>query len=248
MPIVGNRRKEETFAVKILRRTLLNLYDRLAARFRTKRFEFFKSLASSIPRPIRILDVGGTQKFWEGMNFTNEEDIEIVLLNLSEIEVCYPNFRSVAGDATKMDEFADNEFDIVFSNAVIAHVGEYEDQCCMAEEVKRVGERYFIQTPNRFFPIEPRFIFPFFQFLPSALQVFLVRYSNFLMCYPRRAITDKQDALDAIDFARLLTKKELKAMFPGESIYKEKLLGMTKSLIVYDGWDANLRRDSLCRR
>lgn len=49
--------------------------------FRSKRFEFFKSLLNKLPKPIKILDIGGTQAFWESMNFI-EPDIEITLLNL----------------------------------------------------------------------------------------------------------------------------------------------------------------------
>ena len=29
----------------------------------------------------------------------------------------------------------------------------------------RVGKKYFIQTPNKYFPIEPHYLFPFFQFM-----------------------------------------------------------------------------------
>jgi hypothetical protein len=46
----------------------------------------------------------------------------------------------------------------------------------MAEEVRRVGQHYFLQTPNRYFPIEPHFVFLFFQFLLRVLQTALVRH------------------------------------------------------------------------
>lgn len=49
--------------------------------FRSKRFEFFKSLLNELHKPVKILDIGGTQAFWESMNF-NEPDVEITLLNL----------------------------------------------------------------------------------------------------------------------------------------------------------------------
>lgn len=57
-----------------------------------------------------------------------------------------------------MKQFQDNEFDAVFSNSVIEHVGDYEAQRQMANEIMRVGKRYFVQTPNFYFPIEPHIL------------------------------------------------------------------------------------------
>jgi len=206
--------------------------DSPATKLRRKRFLIFNSLVALLPRPLSILDVGGTQIFWERMNFTEEPDVKIVLLNLSKVEVYHKNFISVQGDARSMDAFTDQEFDVVFSNSVIEHVGGYNQQCQMAEEVKRVGKSYFIQTPNRFFPIEPHFLLPFFQFFPLGLKIFLVRHFD-IGWYKRTP--DKQKAAQLVNSIRLLTEKELKKFFPGANIYKEKLFGLTKSLIVYEG-------------
>lgn len=210
--------------------------DSPATKLRRKRFLIFNSFVALLPRPLSILDVGGTQIFWERMNFTEEPDVKIVLLNLSKVEVTYKNFISVQGDARRMDAFTDQEFDVVFSNSVIEHVGGYDQQCQMANEVKRVGKSYFIQTPNRFFPFEPHFLLPFFQFLPLGLKIFLVRH--FDIGWHKRT-PDKQKAAQLVNSIRLLTEKELKKLFPGANIYKEKLFGLTKSLIVYEGWDGD---------
>jgi SAM-dependent methyltransferase len=59
----------------------------------------------------------------------------------------------VQGDACALP-FADGEFDIVFSNAVIEHVGDRERQRQLVSEALRVGRRIFITTPNCRFPIE----------------------------------------------------------------------------------------------
>jgi hypothetical protein len=205
----------------------------LATRLRQKRFMLFARLLAAVPRPIRILDVGGTQIFWERMCFTNQPGVEVVMLNLSKTATTQANFSSTVGDARDMPDFADDEFDVVFSNSVIEHVGAYADQRRMAEEVMRVGKRYFVQTPNRYFPIEPHFLFPLFQFLPLALRVFLVRHFH-IGWYPK--IPDKQAATREVAAIRLLTQRELTALFPNATIYKETFLGLTKSLIVYGGW------------
>ena len=210
--------------------------DSLAAGFRRKRFVLFKALLSSLARPLTMLDVGGTQAFWESMDFTHESDIQVFLLNLSWQKVVYPNFVSVVGDARHMP-FSDKKFDVVFSNSVLEHVGDSAQQRRMAAEVRRVGKRYFVQTPNRQFPVEPHFLCPLFQFLPVRFRVFLV--SHFDLGDYRRT-SDRLEAEEAVRSIRLLTGHELRELFPGGRICRERFLGLTKSFIVYDGWDREL--------
>lgn len=204
----------------------------LAARIRRKRFTLFESLISHVPKPLRILDVGGTQKFWEVMGFPGAERIEITILNVATQPVSLPNFTAVAGDARDL-QFADASFDVVFSNSVIEHVGGHEDQCRMAREVKRVGARYFLQTPNRHFPIEPHFLFPYFQFLPVPARVWLLQH--FRLGW-RSRIRDAGKARASVESVRLLSKAELIALFPDASLFEEKMVGLTKSFVVYAGW------------
>ncbi len=211
--------------------------DFIATRLRKKRFTFFESLISSLPRPLTILDVGGTLRFWECMQFCEAEGVMITLLNKRREDIQdlpYRNFRGVAGDARDMKEFVDKQFDIVFSNSVIEHVGCYDDQWCMANEVRRVGKRYFLQTPNRHFPIEPHFVFPFFQFLPLWIRVWLI--SHFSLGTWER-VADRRQAIEAVNSHRLLSKKELKKLFPDGIIVDERLLGLPKSFVVFAGWD-----------
>lgn len=213
--------------------------DSLSARLRRKRFALFRRLLGDLPRPARILDVGGTESFWETMGFAGHGDLTIVLLNLSAEPTTRPNFASVAGDSRDLGGFGDGEFDVVFSNSVIEHLGSYRDQVRMAREVHRVGKRYFVQTPNRYFPIEPHFVCPFFQFLPRPFQVFLLQHLR-LGTYER--LPARQRALEAVAEFRLLTGRELAALFPGAMLWKEKFLGLTKSFVVYKGWESRLEK------
>ncbi len=64
-----------------------------ATKLRIKRFLIFKSLIALLPRPLSILDIGGTQIVLERMNFTEEPDVKIVLLNL--FKVIYGVIKSV---------------------------------------------------------------------------------------------------------------------------------------------------------
>lgn len=109
-------------------------------------------------------------------------------------------------------------------------MGGVSDQKKMADEVMRVGKYYFIQTPNRYFPIEPHFVFPFFQFLPIQIRVWLVQKFS-LGWYPK--IKNPQKAMSEVNSISLLTRGELSRLFPGAKIYDEIFCGLKKSFIAY---------------
>lgn len=207
--------------------------DSWASSLRNQRVVFLESLLAAIPYPLKILDVGGRPEFWEHSGFLDQDSnkIDITFINIEPIE--HPRFNCLVGDGRNLERFKDQEFDLVFSNSVIEHVGDYQDQARMADEVKRVGKRYFVQTPNLYFPIEPHFLFPFFQFLPIDIRVWL--FTHFDMgWYPK--MSDEQEARDLATNTQLLSKKKLLNLFPKSNLYEEKVFGIAKSFIVYDGW------------
>ena len=197
--------------------------------FRSKRFELFLSFINELPRPLRILDIGGTLAFWKAMGF-NDEQVSITLLNLTEQPVSGDHFLSVAGDATQLN-FPNQSFDIVFSNSVIEHLFTEENQIKMAAEVQRVGKYYFIQTPNYWFPLEPHWLFPFFQFLPFSFRVWLTQHFS-LGHIPK--CTSKEAAQLQVREIQLLTKAQLQKLFPTATIYAEPLLIWNKSFVAHN--------------
>lgn len=212
----------------------------LATKFRRKRFCFFRTLLASVPRPLAILDVGGTEIFWEHMGFADEEDVEITILNLAQSELMLTQhqggstrFFKKVGDARSMPEFGDGEFDVVFSNSVLEHVGSLEDQQRMIDEVRRVGKRFFVQTPNFFFPVEPHFHVFGFQFLPVRLRVELL--CHFSLGWTER-VRDRETAEAVVRSVRLLTRSELERLCPDASIYTERVFGIPKSFVAYGGF------------
>lgn len=201
----------------------------LADRLRRKRFALFLEMISGMPRPLKIIDVGGTELFWERMGFAGQDNVGITLLNPIPATANRKGFHCVIGDGRDMKQFRDNEFDMVFSNSVIEHVASFEDQKRMAAEAMRIAPRLFLQTPNRYFPLEPHFLFPFFQFLPLSIQVRLLMNFN-LGWYQKTPEINK--AANICRSIRLFSKTELKLLFPGAQIIKEKFYGITKSFIV----------------
>ena len=205
----------------------------LGFKFRRKRLQefeklFFANFAGA--EKIEILDVGGRDYFWKHSSLHNHPNIRITLLNLHLENTSHPSFRAVKGDATSMPEFEDGSFDLVFSNSVIEHLYTFENQQKMASEIRRVGKRHFIQTPNIYFPIEAHYALPFAQYYPKALLHFILtktKLSRFERWNPAEA-SQYQDEI------RLLTKSEMKALFPESILLKEKAFGLTKSFTAHN--------------
>ncbi len=206
----------------------------IARRARQRRFELFTGLLDDVPRPVRILDIGGTPRFWETMNYVDKEGVDLTLINVgTPPDTPHKNMRCQQADARDLHMFGDNEFDVVFSNSVIEHVGDTADQQRMAAEVRRVGRRYFIQTPNRNFPIEPHFMFPMFQFLPTRAQTELLMRLNLAWA---GKIETREAATRVAKSVRLLSRREFTALFPGAQVYDERFMGLIKSFVCYAGW------------
>ena len=95
----------------------------------------------------RVLDIGGTAYNWTLL----AERPRLTLLNMPRAsEVNEQGVDWVAADGCALP-FGDASFDVVFSNSVIEHLGSPERQRQFASEVARVGKKYYVQTPNRWF-------------------------------------------------------------------------------------------------
>ena len=221
-------------SLDFLKKIVSETENSVSTKLRKKRFILFNNLISTVSKPYRILDVGGRQIFWELMDFNLSGEVEIDLYNIENTEVSLPNLKHILGDVRDMKRFRDNEYDIVFSNSLIEHVGDFESQKKVAKEIRRIGKRYFVQTPNLYFPIEPHFVLPFFQYFSPELRVFFIRNFNVGV---NNKTSDKKEAIQTANRIRLLCERELKELFPEASIFKEKFLSITKSFIVYDGWN-----------
>jgi len=72
---------------------------------------------------------------------------------MDSVRTEYPEKKFVEYEGGEFP-FTENEFDWVFSNAVIEHVGTETDQLLFLNEMLRVGKNVFFTTPNKWFPIE----------------------------------------------------------------------------------------------
>ena len=202
----------------------------LGDRFRAKRFRLFLHFLDQLEGPVSILDLGGAESFWVNREFHQRTDVHITILNLTKEEVSSSNMSSVAGDATNISQYKDQQFDIVFSNSVIEHLYTRQNQKKMASECQRVGRYHFVQTPNKYFPVEPHYRFPLFNFLPSVVAFWILTRTTWSLGQR----WNPEDAKVTMAEIKLLSKKEFKSLFTGSTLYTERLLFFSKSFILHN--------------
>ena len=201
-----------------------NLFVILRRRRMKKFYAYFSPSSDS-----RLLDIGGEPATWsreieQGLNF-HVTQINVELKPAPES--LKDRLTAIQGDATALP-FADNSFDIAFSNSVIEHVGGWEKQQQFAREARRVAPKLWIQTPARSFPVEPHLVAPLFHFLPKSWQYRLVRLTPRALMTPSTPASVLRAAVEEI---RLLSYKEFQKLFPDCRILKERFLGLTKCYI-----------------
>lgn len=200
--------------------------------FRAKRLARFVAMLDAVIAErgeARVLDLGGTADYWLALEEVwGERKVAFTLVNLYPQAVPDPRFAALVGDCRQLPQLADGAFDIVHSNSVIEHVGRWADMRAFAGEARRLAPRYFVQTPSFWFPLEPHFRVPFFHWLPEPARLAIVRR---FACgaFPRAQTID--DAQRFIEDSTLLDAARFAHLFPDARIERERVLGLTKSLI-----------------
>jgi hypothetical protein len=179
----------------------------------------------------RVLDVGGNPRIWSTLPATMRPRINY--LNLPRAaEPGDDRGNLVFGDGCRLP-FPDHSFDVAFSNSVIEHVGGPNSQAQFASEIRRVSRFYWVQTPNRYFPVEQHLLTPFIHWLPSAVQRALVPHVTIWALVTPAGRAERGFYFEHyLNDIRLLSSKDLTALFPGSRLIRERVLGWTKSLIV----------------
>jgi hypothetical protein len=171
----------------------------------------------------KILDVGGGSYNWSFLRYKPS----LIFVNLMVPTNEDKSLTWIIADGRFLP-FCENSFEIVYSNSVIEHLGNITNQRSFAHEIERVGHRYYVQTPNRWFIIEPHLITPFIHFLPQALQSLLLRNFTLWGLITRPTPEECKDLLKEI---QLLEENEFRSLFPNAEIWHERILGFTKSFI-----------------
>ena len=119
--------------------------------------------------------------------------------------------------------FKDAAFDVVFSNAVVEHVGSRTAQAAFIRELCRVGRSFFITTPDRRFPVEHHTGLPLLHYLPAGLFRALLRRTR----YHHWAVESNLN---------ILTGRELERLFPPYAdvqVRSVRLAGLPSNLVAF---------------
>jgi SAM-dependent methyltransferase len=189
---------------------------------RKRRMRSYVSLMD-VREGMSVLDLGGQPMIWDGVPLR----LDLTILNLPNVAVSnyisHHKITYVEGDACKIEGFEDRQFDSVFSNSVIEHVGPVDKMSDFAREVRRLGKSYWIQTPSKWFPIEAHCGMPFWWFYPVRLRkYFIERWRKKLPAWTQM-----------VAGTTVLTKSELQCLFPEATIMVETFFGIPKSYVAY---------------
>jgi len=210
----------------------MSCFSHFSAISRKRKVEQFSELMKPSETD-KILDVGGEVESSSCKScqfidaFPHKENISVVNISTVHIEAIakqYPEVDARVGDACNLP-WPDDYFDVVYSNAVIEHVGGYERQKKMASEVMRVGRKWFVTTPNRWYPFEFHMRLPFVTWLPFHVYMKFGRIIWYNHVSKRYVFGRKRD-----DF-RLMTAHELEMCFSGSRIIKQRVTFMPETLI-----------------
>ncbi len=197
------------------------------------RNKFFNLFINNINYSIEksIIDVGTTPSLDKDQNVFLEkikDNQNVTCLSNQDCNILkkkYNNIKEVIvgnGLATKLK---DNSFDIVHSNATIEHVGSFENQVLFVKEMIRISKKsVFIQTPNRFYPLEFHTILPFIHWLPKKIHRKILKYLG-LNFYSKENNLNLLSMRDIKIICEILNIKKYK-------ILKHKLFLFTSNLIL----------------
>jgi hypothetical protein len=218
-----------------VRRGFVESPSSIGGRARSRRWaallEHFPDLAE-----MRVLDLGGTVDWWTRAPV---RPAQVVVVNLYEPgDSADPACLPVTGDACAARDVLvaagrDTSFDLVLSNSLIEHVGGHAQRLRLAEQVRTLAPYHWVQTPYRYFPMEPHWLFPGMQFLPVGARTAVA--ARWPLQHTRPAT--REDARSEVQWTELLSISEMRGYFPESEIYKERLAGVVKSLVAVSSPD-----------
>lgn len=224
----------------------LALQKQIFKLWRQQRFKLFKSKIAPAAGD-HLIDIGGYPWLW----IKEPQPVQrIDCINLHPINYdpsLYPNYniRTLVGDGCHL-QAEDGSYDIAYSNSVIEHVGDYQKQREFAREIRRVGQRVWMQTPAYECPVEPHYLGLFVHWLPPRVRRQLLRWVTLWGWMDRPS---KQQIDDMIQEIRLMKKKEVQELFPDCTIITERLFGIfPKSYIAVRTANQELAKDTISHR
>jgi SAM-dependent methyltransferase len=210
-------------------------------RSRERRMRMFAdALSAAGLHGARILDAGGTRAYWESwarllppgavaridvVNLPGQvRELDGRTLEIAGVPVRFVAADLLAGPSSALDA----RYDVIHCVSVIEHVGDAAAQRAFADALRRLGDRLWIQTPAKEFPLEAHFRLPFFAWWPLPLRAFF-NWRFRLGVMPRHH--SWPEALAFCRATRLLTRRAFARLFPGCRLWTERVLGLPKCYV-----------------
>ncbi|ETK34263.1 class I SAM-dependent methyltransferase [Microbispora sp. ATCC PTA-5024] len=208
-----------------LRSRFVDAPDSLGAKARARRWAWFAECFPDLGQ-MTVIDLGGTASAWLRAPI---RPAHVHIVNLDAPPADLPSWiRADVADACDLPaSIKGTTYDLVYSNAVIEHVGGHVRRQMFADAVHGLAERHWVQTPYRYFPVEPHFLFPGFQFLPLTARTEILRRWPLVHTPTSEREAARQIAMEV----ELLSVTEMRHYFPSSLIRFERLAGLVKSVI-----------------
>lgn len=209
-----------------IRGLLVNSETSLAGRMRLRRWEFVRHHFPGLSE-MKVLDLGGTMSWWLRAPVLPQH-VTVVNLEIDQGSSA-PWLTAITGDACRADSLLPGQsFDLVFSNSLIEHVGGHSARAALAQVIRALAPRYYVQTPYRYFPVEPHWLFPAMQFLPVPARRYIA---------PRWPLGhthgwDSGHAFEQVMSTELIGATEMRSYFPDGELLWERFAGLPKSMVV----------------
>jgi hypothetical protein len=211
-----------------VRRRLVDSPTSFGAGKRAERWETVRRLFPALDT-MQVVDLGGTVESWRRALV---RPAHVTVVNLFEPGESRESWLlPVTGDACDARAAlgvvgAATDYDLVFSNSLLEHVGGHAQRVALANEIHALAPRHWVQTPYRYFPVEPHWLCPLLQFLPIAARARVAEVWPLAHSHPASATA----AMSEVQWTELVGVAELRAYFPGSEIVREKVAGLTKSI------------------
>lgn len=190
---------------------------------RKRRWDTFRAQFPDVDQ-MHVVDLGGRAVHWQKFPI---KPLSVTVVNLLPDTSESDSIHVVRADVCEeMPALQGKTFDLVYSNSLIEHVGGHLRRAAFAENVKKLAPHHWVQTPYRYFPIEPHWLFPGLQYLPDWLRAKAIRHWPLSPSKP-----DREHAMGEVLEIELLSRSQMKYYFDTSRILSERVLGVTKSLI-----------------
>lgn len=211
-----------------IRDRLVDAPGSVGAGTRARRWQVLQRLFPDMT-DMSVVDLGGTVESWRRAPV---RPANVTVVNLTEPgEWDEPWLVPVLGDACAARSVLTaaalpTSYDLTFSNSLIEHVGGHAKRVELAREVKSLSTYHWVQTPYRYFPIEPHWLFPFMQHLPVRAKAIVADRWPLTNVRP----SSRKEATSEVMWTELISITEMAAYFPDSRIVRERLAGLTKSI------------------